>query len=615
MGNFKQTARSARTQAVPIKDLPGSLPTIPVPENVDHIEVAKSCLRKLERLEADYLCTEIEAFWRDILVFTSTFRTFCGSSRIVAAWRELLEAQKGSNFKLVTDSSSTVRAGRTSWIQAAFSFECCAKSVRTGSGTLRIVPDGTGSWKIWTISTILEQIPEFGDVDFLLPQAELSSAVNGTNNHLNGGEANPYDAIVVGAGMAGLSMCGRLQALGISYIALESYTEIGGNWTERYESVKLHTSRASGQMPFETTWAAEEYPYFLSGKQLAEGYQRHVKKYGLNVQTSSRVEKASWHEQDRLWTVTVRSKKGPESMTARHLVLAIGAGGSVPKLPALSGRKEFQGEVLHSVDYRTASSWKGRNGVIIGTANTAHDIAEDMLAAGLNSVTMVQRNATPVMPISYYRHALDGVYNDEIPTEKSDRMWLSATPAPITRLLILQLMTHLASQDSDYFDALDRVGFRNERVCDLSHILFERRGGHYLDIGTSAKVAQGLIKMKSDSSLTGFSQHGLNFSDGSTLDADIVVFATGFEGNVRVMAAKLLDGDVIDKMDDSFHFDAEGELIGVWKPMEQPNVWYAGGDIGQARFFSRFLALEIKADLEGAAFRPYLKHKPLARLV
>ena len=607
MENIKQRVSSARTPAVPIKDIPGSLPNIPVPEDTDHLEVATTCLGKLETLKVENLCSDIEAFWRDILVLTSTFRTFSGRSRVVAAWTELLEARSGSKFKLSPNGSTVIRMGPTSWVEADFSFECATPPLRIGSGILRAVPDQAGNWKIWTISTMLEQIPQLGNVELLQPRAEPRRGMTGRPEDMNVGNDMSYDAIVVGAGMAGLSMCARLQALGISYIALESYSKIGSNWSERYESFKLHTSRASSHMPCETTWPADKYPYFLSGKHLAEGYQRYVKNYGLNVQTSSRVEKAIWNKQDNTWIVTIKSKSGIEIMRARHLVLAVGAGGSVPKMPVLPGREEFHGTVLHSVEYRNAQEWKGKKGVIIGTANTAHDVAEDMLDAGLNSVTMVQRNATPIFPISYYRSAMDGVYNDEMPTAQSDRLWLTATPSPITRLLILQLLTHLASQDGEYFDALDRAGFKNVRVCDLSHILFERFGGHYLDVGASAKVAQGLIKIKSDALLTGFTKHGLQFSDGSTLDADVVVFATGFEGNMRIIASKLLEEEVADNLDDFMHFDAEGEVIGAWKPMKQPNIWYAGGDITQARLFSRFLALEIKAELEGVAFQPYLK--------
>lgn len=135
-----------------------------------------------------------------------------------------------------------------------------------------------------------------------------------------------------------------------------------------------------------------------------------------------------------------------------------------------------------------------------------------------------------------------------------------------------------------------------------------------MDVGASAKVAQGLIKIKSEVPLTGFSRHGLDFSDGSSLDADVVVFATGFEGNIRVMAEHILGDEVLEKMDDFYQFDAEGEVIGAWKPMKQPNIWYAAAmDLTKARFFSRFLALQIKAELDDAALKPYFKYGPWER--
>lgn len=578
-----------------------------MPEDVDHVELATTYLNHLHDLTREDLLDD--SWWKDLLVFTDTFRTFAGADRVLLAWRELLVLHGPPRFKLVLDGSRVMRMGPTSWVQASFSFELATEPARTGSGSILLVYDDHGSWKIWIISTMLEQIPGFGDVDVLQPQNMLSAEVNVANSHVSEPRKDHYDTVVVGAGPAGLSICGRLKALGVSYIALEKYSEIGGNWTNRYESVKLHTSRSFCQLPFEKTWGPE-YPYFLSGEQLAEGYAKYVKKFDLNVQLSSSVEKAFWNEKEKWWTVRVVSNNQTGSLTSRHLVLATGAGGSMPKMPRLANKQAFQGEVLHSVDYRNATGWKGKSCLIIGSANTAHDIAEDMLDADVESVTMVQRSPTPTLPIAYYRYVNDPLYNDNIPTEISDRINYSSTPIPIFRLLVLQAIGFLASQDSDYFDALDRVGFKNERVCDLANVLNERFGGHHLDVGASAKVAQGLIRVKSDAPLTAWNEKGLEFGDGSTLDADVVVFATGFEGNMRKMAETLLDKKVTDLMDDCFQVDAEGELIGAWKAMKQPNVWYTGADLGRARFFSRFLALQIKADLKEATFQPYLNHKP-----
>ena len=93
------------------------------------------------------------------------------------------------------------------------------------------------------------------------------------------------------------------------------------------------------------------------------------------------------------------------------------------------------------------------------------------------------------------------------------------------------------------------------RVVDFFDILYGKLGGHYVDVGASAKVAQGLIKMKSDAALTGFDEHGLTFADGSTLEADVVVFATGFEGSMPKMTARLLDEDTANLIDDCSYVD------------------------------------------------------------
>jgi hypothetical protein len=103
-------------------------------------------------------------------------------------------------------------------------------------------------------------------------------------------------------------------------------------------------------------------------------------------------------------------------------------------------QENFQGVAMHSNDYTTPSQWKGKHGIIVGTANTgryflrtymlymadqaAHDVAEDMVDAGLSSVTMIQRNKTcmyktnndfditltnptDVLPVEYYQRVAD----------------------------------------------------------------------------------------------------------------------------------------------------------------------------------------------------------------
>jgi hypothetical protein len=72
-----------------------------------------------------------------------------------------------------------------------------------------------------------------------------------------------------------------------------------------------------------------------------------------------------------------------------------------------------------------------------------------------------------------------------------------AIPIAITRQASLRGNKALASEDSERFDALERAGFRVERFGDLWKLLSETRGGHYMDVGCSAKIAAGLVR-KSD---------------------------------------------------------------------------------------------------------------------
>ena len=187
-------------------------------------------------------------------------------------------------------------------------------------------------------------------------------------------------------------------------------------------------------------------------------------------------------------------------------------------------------------------------------------------------------------------------------------------------------MWAVAAKDPERFDALERVGFKTERYIDVYHVTLERQGGHYLDVGVSQEIVDGLIKIKSDAALIGYTRDGLEFSDGSELKADVVVFCTGFQGNMRLEVAKIVGEEIGDVLEDYLCLDKEGEVRGAWRPPGRKchppwqrrshaddsdsadrGIWYAGGAMGFARFYSRFLAMQIKADVEGVPFEPYTK--------
>ena len=408
---MKNTPRRARAAAVPFSKLPGSLPEADIPDDVDHAGVASSFIQNLSTLRSEDI--KEDGFWRDLLALTGTLRTFYGAESIAQAWDELSSLRKPADFSLIPGSSCVTKFGPTTcWVQARFSFVITGRRRAKCSGLIRLVLGLDGRWKIWILSTILEEVEGFGNPDVFDLNASMGSGqtqprlTNGAQNGIDGGteingnvpngtnyRATDFGCAIVGAGMAGLCVAGRLKAMGVSTVNLDRNAQIGGNWTSRYASVKIHTAKEYGQLPFGRVFGPEE-PYFLTAKDLARGYQKFVDQYGINIWLSTVVESAAWNDEARTWTVTIDRDGKPMQITARHVVFATGAGGQIPTMPEYSSREIFKGIILHSAAYNSANEWKGKKGVVIGAANTAHDVADDMLKAGLASVTMVQRNAT-----------------------------------------------------------------------------------------------------------------------------------------------------------------------------------------------------------------------------
>lgn len=166
------------------------------------------------------------------------------------------------------------------------------------------------------------------------------------------------------------------------------------------------------------------------------------------------------------------------------------------------------------------------------------------------------------------------------------------------RVMGSHMLHSKAAQEPERFDALEKAGFKLDRRGDMTYYLLEKLGGHYMDVGTSAKIASGLvsltwfpsryhprpntpcaacsigqtdeapiqIKVKSDSLPVRYTEDGLECEDGSHLPADVVVFATGFVGNLRVIVKMLFGDEVGDQVEDYWGLDEEGELRGAFKP-------------------------------------------------
>ncbi|KAH7412687.1 hypothetical protein BKA64DRAFT_692065 [Cadophora sp. MPI-SDFR-AT-0126] len=569
---------------VKFSDLPGLLPTSRVPAGTDLEKVASAQLPQLLSLS-------------DSLALTGSYRTFYSAKKVVSAWQETFNNQIPEDLTLVPNTARAVNVPDvSSWINADFMFKVSAHGPEHNNG----------QWKIWMLRTALQGLAGYENVDVLDPVVSHETAPYEATKEY--GElvkrhkhetAQHFDVIVVGCGQAGLGVGGRLQALNVSYLVIDRFGAIGDSWNTRYDSTKLHTVREFGHLPFYRTYDSS-YPEFLTKGDIAKGHQDYVKRFGISTELVS----SSWSTEENLWTCKLIRDGEHVTFTSVHLVFACGSSGRSPVMPALPNREQFRGKVLHSSDYHNSSEWKGSREVVVGSANTAHDVADDMLRAGLKSVTMIQRGRTWVLPAEHYMMVVKTSYNATIPTEKPDLESMSL-PLPIRRQIAGNYVHTLARNDSERFDALEKAGFNVERYGDITSVIFERLGGHYMDVGTSSKISEGLIKVKSGSPPKSYTPDGLLLEDGTEVKADVIIFTTGFVQNMRSIAGLIVGPEVESQLEVFWGLNEEGELKGAFKHTGHPGVWFTGGDIALARYYSQFIALQIKAHLMGAPLEVY----------
>ena len=126
----------------------------------------------------------------------------------------------------------------------------------------------------------------------------------------------------------------------------------------------------------------------------------------------------------------------------------------------------------------------------------------------------------------------------------------------------------------------------------------QRGGGYYLDVGCSQLIAEKKIALKSGHNIAKVLPHSIQFDDGEEIQADEIVFATGYL-NMRTQTRKIFGNAVADKVKDIWGFDEEGEVRTVWRKSGHKNFWMAAGNLGLCRWYSQFLALQIKGLEEG----------------
>ena len=208
---------------------------------------------------------------------------------------------------------------------------------------------------------------------------------------------------------------------------------------------------------------------------------------------------------------------------------------------------------------------------------------------------------------------LSALYSEEavangITTEKADMIFASL-PYRILHEFQIPLYDQMRERDADFYARLEAAGFDLDWGEDGSGLFMKylRRGsGYYIDVGASELVANGDIKLV-NGQVARLTADAVVMEDGTSVPADLVVYATGYK-SMNGWAAELISEEVADRVGKVWGLGSdtkkdpgpwEGEQRNMWKPTQQEALWFHGGNLHQSRHYSLYLALQLKARLEG----------------
>jgi cyclohexanone monooxygenase len=213
-----------------------------------------------------------------------------------------------------------------------------------------------------------------------------------------GNRTTPLDAVVIGAGFAGVYMLHKMRnELGLDARILERAGGIGGTWyANRYPGAAADVDSIVYRYSFDREMLQEwNWKTRYAGQPSIRAYlEEVVDRHGLrpHVQLNTNVTALTYDEESNLWHV--RTESG--DFTARYVVTALGPLSNA-NLPQLEGLEEFAGRAVHTGDWPEDLDITGKRVGVVGTGSTG---TQFICAAApvAEQVTVFQRSAQYVVP-------------------------------------------------------------------------------------------------------------------------------------------------------------------------------------------------------------------------
>lgn len=347
--------------------------------------------------------------------------------------------------------------------------------------------------------------------------------------------AEHVDVLIVGAGISGIGGAYHLQeqCRARSFLVLEAQDGFGGTWrTHRYPGIRSDSDLYTFGYRFKP-WVG---PPIATAPEILKYLGEVIEENGLGrfIRYGHRVLSARWDSAENLWTVEAARKDGTTArVTANFLWMCQGyyrhEEGYTPQWP---GMERFRGRIAHPQTWPDDLDHRGRRVVVIGSGATAATIVPAMAKDAVH-VTMLQRSPT------YFRTGRNAIeIADELRLLGIKEEWIHeivrrkilfeqarfidrthSEPEKVKAELLAEVRRHLGED----YDVATHFTPRYRP--------WQQRLAFIPDADLFRAIAQGKAAVVTDE-IEAFTEAGLLLKSGRTLEADIIVTATGFHLNV-----------------------------------------------------------------------------------
>ena len=342
------------------------------------------------------------------------------------------------------------------------------------------------------------------------------------------------EAIIVGAGPAGLACFVTMRAAGLDVTVLEKAEAVGAVWRRHYDRLHLHTDRNRSGLPGMAMPKA--YPTYPSRAQMVEYLESYAGRFDIKPVFKTTVSRI--RRDGSQWC----AEASGGAITAPVVVVATGIA-DAPYRPSWPGSDLYRGAVVHSSEYRNPAPYRGKRVLVVGFGNSGGEIALDLANAGIE-VALAVRSPVQILPreLLGFPILVWAILYRRLPARVVD-----VVNAPILRLAI---------------GRIEDLGLR--RAAKGPRQMVEEDGRvPLIDIGTLDRIRDGSIKVRGG--IDRLTLDSVIFDDARSEQFDAVILATGFRPDLRQLLP-----------DVKGVFDSHGMPLVTGKATDVPGLYFCG---------------------------------------